>query len=189
MSDLILIDSATGNQVLYFVGLAYSTPTIGCALTNILPAVTFLLAVIFRQESVGVKKRSDQAKLTGTIVCVGGAMLLSFYNGPRIGIPDSSIHWGYAQRMSQQSAANNNSHLIFGSFIVILSAVAYSLWVIIQVSLNSLIFYFLKIFIIMTLSHYAGTPGQQVLRTVHHNAFDVSDEYNRVLNHRGGYQP
>ncbi|KAK0591876.1 hypothetical protein LWI29_009595 [Acer saccharum] len=108
--DILLcsLTGATGNQVLYFVGLANSSPTIGCALTNILPAATFVLAVIFRQESVGIKKRSEQAKLIGTIVCVGGAMLLSFYNGPTIGIPDSSIHWDYAQKMSKQSAGNNN---------------------------------------------------------------------------------
>ncbi|KAK2661408.1 hypothetical protein Ddye_007941 [Dipteronia dyeriana] len=136
--DILLcsLTGATGNQVLYFVGLANSSPTIGCALTNILPAVTFVLAVIFRQESVGIKKRSEQAKLIGTVVCVGGAMLLSFYNGPTIGIPDSSIHWDYAQKMSKQSAGNNKSNMVFGSIIVIASAVAYSLWVIIQARVN-----------------------------------------------------
>ncbi|KAH7571280.1 hypothetical protein ACOSP7_013683 [Xanthoceras sorbifolium] len=133
---LCSLTGATGNQVLYFVGLANSTPTIGCALTNILPAVTFVLAVIFRQESLGIKKRSDQAKLLGTVVCVGGAMLLSFYNGHTIGIPDSSIHWNYAQKMSKQSASNNKSNLVFGSIIVMASAVSYSIWVIIQAKVS-----------------------------------------------------
>lgn len=39
---------ATLNQVLYFVGLRNSTPTIACALSNLLPALTFILAVPFR---------------------------------------------------------------------------------------------------------------------------------------------
>lgn len=39
---------ATGNQVFYYVGLKYSSPTIACALTNVLPAATFLLALLFR---------------------------------------------------------------------------------------------------------------------------------------------
>jgi len=39
---------ATGNMVLYFIGLKNSSPTIGCALTNTLPAFTFILAVLFR---------------------------------------------------------------------------------------------------------------------------------------------
>ena len=38
----------TLNQITYFVGLKYSTPTIACALSNLLPALTFVLAVIFK---------------------------------------------------------------------------------------------------------------------------------------------
>lgn len=34
--------------MLYFVGLKYSSATIACALTNLLPAFTFILAVLFR---------------------------------------------------------------------------------------------------------------------------------------------
>ncbi|KAB5556083.1 hypothetical protein DKX38_006992 [Salix brachista] len=62
------ITGVTGNQVFYFIELENSTPTIGCALTNILPALTFILAVLFRQVSVGIKKTSGQAKLLGTVV-------------------------------------------------------------------------------------------------------------------------
>lgn len=43
-----IICRATANQVFYYVGLKYSTPTIACALTNVLPAATFVLAVLFR---------------------------------------------------------------------------------------------------------------------------------------------
>lgn len=39
------------NQVFYFVGLNNSTPTIACALTNILPAMTFVFAVFFRYRN------------------------------------------------------------------------------------------------------------------------------------------
>jgi hypothetical protein len=38
----------TGNQVLYFVGLKYASATVACALTNLLPAFTFVLAILFR---------------------------------------------------------------------------------------------------------------------------------------------
>ncbi|CAK7340473.1 unnamed protein product [Dovyalis caffra] len=72
---LCSLTGVTGNQVFYFTGLEKSTPTIGCALANILPAATFILAVLCRQESVGIKKISGQAKLLGTLVCVGGAII------------------------------------------------------------------------------------------------------------------
>ncbi|XP_042005983.1 WAT1-related protein At1g09380-like [Salvia splendens] len=47
---LCSISGVTVNQITYFVGLKNSTPTIACALTNINPAVTFIMAVAFREE-------------------------------------------------------------------------------------------------------------------------------------------
>ncbi|KAG8389922.1 hypothetical protein BUALT_Bualt01G0029300 [Buddleja alternifolia] len=41
-------ERVTLNQFSYFVGLKNSSPTIGCALANISPAVTFILAALFR---------------------------------------------------------------------------------------------------------------------------------------------
>ena len=42
---------ATANQVFYFVGLANSTPTVVCALNNVIPAATFVLAALCRYQS------------------------------------------------------------------------------------------------------------------------------------------
>lgn len=38
----------TGNQVFYFLGLKYASATVACALSNLLPAFTFFLALLFR---------------------------------------------------------------------------------------------------------------------------------------------
>ncbi|CAJ2631761.1 unnamed protein product [Trifolium pratense] len=126
------ITGVTGNQVLYFVGLKYSTATIACALTNLLPAFTFVLAILFRQENLGIKTKSGVAKVVGTILCVGGAILLSFYHGKVISIPDSSIHWSYAQRVQGGSGADSSSNSLVGPIALILSALIWSLWFIIQ---------------------------------------------------------
>ncbi|KAJ0079268.1 hypothetical protein Patl1_23950 [Pistacia atlantica] len=132
---LCSLTGATGNQVLYFIGLAYSTPTIGCALTNLLPAVTFVLAAIFGQEFVRIKTRPGQAKVFGTALCVGGAMLLSFYNGNMIPVPNSGIHWNYADRMSQRNAGGQ-SNLVLGSILLIGSAVSWAAWIVIQTQMS-----------------------------------------------------
>ncbi|KAK6911680.1 EamA domain [Dillenia turbinata] len=133
---LCSIFGATMNQLFYFIGLKYTTPTIGCALTNILPAVTFVLAVVCKQETVGLNKKQGQAKVLGTTLCVGGAMLLSFYHGRTIGIGESSIHLHSVGKTSTTSN-NNNSHnrnMFLGPFIFLASCVAMAGWFIIQVS-------------------------------------------------------
>ncbi|KAJ4850627.1 hypothetical protein Tsubulata_022197 [Turnera subulata] len=124
-----------GDQVLFFVGLEHSSLTISTALTNILPAVTFLFAVIFRQEAVGIKRLSGQAKVLGTILSVGGAMLLTFYHGPMLNIGESSIHWKYANNSGDHNPSNNSTS-VFGSLIVIASTISCSIWYIFQAKVS-----------------------------------------------------
>jgi len=70
------------DQNFYYAGLKYTSPTFSCAMSNMLPAMTFIMAVIFRMEKIDVKKVIYQAKIVGTIVTVGGAMLMTLYKGP-----------------------------------------------------------------------------------------------------------
>uniref|UniRef100_A0A175YFV6 WAT1-related protein n=1 Tax=Daucus carota subsp. sativus TaxID=79200 RepID=A0A175YFV6_DAUCS len=132
------LESLTLNQLTYFVGLSHSTPTIACALTNLLPAVTFLMAVPCRLESVAIKSRSGQAKVVGTIVCVGGAMLLSFYHGSQVPIGESKIHWNYIIRNSRNSTNQTNHHnFMLGPFLLIASPVCWAVWFILQAKMSS----------------------------------------------------
>ncbi|XP_074380318.1 WAT1-related protein At1g09380-like [Apium graveolens] len=107
----------TLNQITYFVGLKYSTPTVSCALTNLLPAVTFLMDVPCRIESAAIKSRAGQAKVIGTMICVGGAMLLSFYHGSKVPIGESPIYWNYVIRNSQDPS-NQNNHQKYLVFVI-----------------------------------------------------------------------
>ncbi|XP_028126908.1 WAT1-related protein At1g09380-like [Camellia sinensis] len=134
---LCSIFGATLNQVLYFVGLYNSTPTIACALSNLLPAATFILAIPFGLESVGMKRKAGQAKILGTVVCVGGAMLLSFYHGHAV-IGESSIHWKYADDMGKENSTNHHqsNSFILGPFLVMASTVSWAVWFIIQAKMS-----------------------------------------------------
>ncbi|KAI8020716.1 WAT1-related protein [Camellia lanceoleosa] len=134
---LCSIFGATLNQVLYFVGLYNSTPTIACGLCNLLPAVTFILTIPFGLESVGMKRKAGQAKILGTVVCVGGAMLLSFYHGHAV-IGESSIHWKYADGMGKENSTNHHhsNSFILGPFLIIASTVSWAIWLIIQARMS-----------------------------------------------------
>ncbi|KAB1224064.1 hypothetical protein CJ030_MR2G006159 [Morella rubra] len=133
---LCSLTGATGNQLLYFLGLKESTPTIACALTNTLPAFTFILAVIFRQEYVGIRTKPGQAKVLGTIICVGGALLLSFYHGHSINIGESGIQWTYAQKMDKLSSASGGHGSMLGPFFLITSSLSWAMWFILQARMS-----------------------------------------------------
>ncbi|XP_050230769.1 WAT1-related protein At5g07050 [Mercurialis annua] len=70
------------DQNFYYAGLKYTSPTFSCAMSNMLPAMTFVMAVIFRMEILDMKKIRCQAKLVGTVITVAGAMLMTLYKGP-----------------------------------------------------------------------------------------------------------
>jgi len=88
-----------------------------------------------RQENLGIKQRSGLAKLSGTILCVSGALLLSFYHGKEIGLGQSSIHWRYAEKM-EGTASSGSGNMFIGPFLLIGSTLVWALWFVIQVSIN-----------------------------------------------------
>ncbi|KAK2365643.1 WAT1-related protein [Trifolium repens] len=79
------------SQILGYIGINYSSPTLASAISNLVPAFTFMLAVTFRMEKLGAKSRSSNAKVIGSIISIAGAFVLTFYKGPSI-MNSSSLH-------------------------------------------------------------------------------------------------
>ncbi|MCD7448599.1 hypothetical protein HAX54_044852 [Datura stramonium] len=133
------IERVTGMQMTYLIGLKNSTATITTALANLVPAITFLLAVLSGLEKVGLRSKAGQGKVIGTILCICGAMLLSLYHG-KVLIGQLGFHWKYSQHDTSKNIIdpNYNSHRNFflGPFLVIMSTILYSLWLIIQPQVN-----------------------------------------------------
>ncbi|KAK4715780.1 hypothetical protein R3W88_014118 [Solanum pinnatisectum] len=53
-------------------------------MTDVVPAFTFLIAVIAGMEKLGLKLKSSLAKFIGTTILIVGALLMTFYRGPLI---------------------------------------------------------------------------------------------------------
>ncbi|RDX99931.1 WAT1-related protein [Mucuna pruriens] len=70
------------DQNFYYAGLKLTSPTFSCAMSNMLPAMTFVMAVFCRMEKINIKKVRCIAKIMGTLVTVAGAMLMTLYRGP-----------------------------------------------------------------------------------------------------------
>ncbi|XP_019192383.1 PREDICTED: WAT1-related protein At2g39510-like [Ipomoea nil] len=91
------------DQNLYYTGMKYTTATFTTALGNVLPAITFILAWILRLEQVNVRKLHSQAKILGTSVTIGGAMIMTLVRGGVIGLP-----WTKEASHDQSASAGNS---------------------------------------------------------------------------------
>ncbi|MCD7447494.1 hypothetical protein HAX54_030360 [Datura stramonium] len=132
---LCSIFGITTNQYAYFIGLKYSTATIASALDNLIPAFTFIIAVPLGIEKLGLRSTAGQIKFVGTIVCVGGAMLLSLYHG-KVVIGQLGFHWKYAESTGED-VNSVHSNFFLGPFLLIMSSLTYAIWLIIQGRVNS----------------------------------------------------
>ncbi|XP_025012008.1 WAT1-related protein At5g07050-like [Ricinus communis] len=51
------------------------------AMINLVPSMTFILAILFRMEKLDIAKMSSQAQIGGTAVAFGGATIMTLYKG------------------------------------------------------------------------------------------------------------
>ncbi|KAB1211732.1 hypothetical protein CJ030_MR6G023253 [Morella rubra] len=71
-------------QLCGYKGIEYSSPTLASAMSNLMPAFTFILAVIFRMENLSLRSSITRAKVMGTILSISGALVVVLYKGPTI---------------------------------------------------------------------------------------------------------
>ncbi|XP_023525390.1 WAT1-related protein At4g08300-like [Cucurbita pepo subsp. pepo] len=116
------------DQNLYYVGLKLTSATFTSATVNILPAVTFIMALVFRLETVNFKKIRSIAKVAGTMVTIGGAMVMTLYKGPVVEIFHAHGHHA-AQQTSSESA---DQHWVLGTLMLLGSIVGWSGFFILQ---------------------------------------------------------
>lgn len=125
------------DQNFYYMGLKYTSPTFACAMSNILPAMTFVMAVICRMEKVDLKRVRCQAKVVGTVVTVAGAMLMTLYKGPIIEMLwTRHVHPHQANLPAVVESSDKDWFL--GSLFIILATLAWaSLFVLQAVTLKN----------------------------------------------------
>ncbi|KAD7480071.1 hypothetical protein E3N88_03207 [Mikania micrantha] len=117
------------DQILYYTGMKYTTATFAIAMCNIIPALTFFMAWIFRLEKVNIKQSHSQAKIVGTLVTVGGAMVMTLINGAPIPLP-----WTGVSRVHQplaMVAASQDQH-IKGAIMITAGCVFWASFFILQ---------------------------------------------------------
>ncbi|XP_050225191.1 WAT1-related protein At5g40240-like isoform X2 [Mercurialis annua] len=119
---LLGLIGSTG-QILFLSGVKLSSPTLSSALANLIPIFTFLLAVIVRMETFDVRRSSSQAKALGAVVSVGGAFIVTLYQGPAVLMRTFDHH---------QLIFSQNPEWIFGGVLLLVVCLLSATWNIAQ---------------------------------------------------------
>ncbi|PPS06153.1 hypothetical protein GOBAR_AA14512 [Gossypium barbadense] len=117
------------DQNLYFLGMKYTTATFATAMYNILPAITFVMAWIFRLEKVKLRSIRSHGKIIGTLATVAGAMVMTLMKGPVL-----ELFWTKG-RNNHEAASKNGTDLhdcIKGGVLITIGCFSYACFVILQ---------------------------------------------------------
>ncbi|MBA0746322.1 hypothetical protein Gogos_008855 [Gossypium gossypioides] len=93
-------------------------------MSNMLPAMTFVMAAMCRMEKIDVKKVRCQAKIVGTIVTVAGAMLMTLYKGPIV-----ELFWTkniHPKQSYADTTGTTDKDWVKGSILLILATLAWA---------------------------------------------------------------
>ncbi|CAL5191730.1 unnamed protein product [Lathyrus oleraceus] len=119
----------SSSQIMGYTGISLSSPTLSSAISNLVPAFTFLLAIIFRMERVAIRSSSSQAKVLGTIVSISGAFIVTLYIGPPIIVAHRhSLSLHQTLKSSDQSWA-------VGGLLLTAEYILVPMWYIVQVQI------------------------------------------------------
>ncbi|KAL3845433.1 hypothetical protein ACJIZ3_002836 [Penstemon smallii] len=134
---LISLFGITLSLNLYTYALNYVSATFASASINTIPALTFLIAVMFRIESFSVRNLPGFAKFVGLVVSLSGAMVFAFVKGPQVNF----MNWSRAvdQKTINDSVSTlqhlSNKDVMKGCLLMLSANAAWASWLVMQAPL------------------------------------------------------
>uniref|UniRef100_A0A2C9UNF9 WAT1-related protein n=1 Tax=Manihot esculenta TaxID=3983 RepID=A0A2C9UNF9_MANES len=119
----------TANQISYFEGLYLTSSTVGTAMSNLIPAITFVLAIISGLEKVNTFSLRSMAKILGTVVCVSGAISMAFLKGPKLLNTKSPPLKSFSN--------HGGDYWLLGCLLLFGSSSFWSLWMLFQIPISA----------------------------------------------------
>ncbi|CAL8163266.1 unnamed protein product [Prunus armeniaca] len=122
----------------YCIALTYTSATLGAASINCLPVATFFFAVLLRMEKVKIKTAAGIAKVVGLVVSMIGVAVLCFYKGPQLKpfLHPHLLESHNSHQDQQQAHASSSGHRwMIGCFLLLVSIICWSLWLVLQAQL------------------------------------------------------
>ncbi|KAL4318340.1 hypothetical protein GQ457_18G019190 [Hibiscus cannabinus] len=123
------------SQNMYIESLALTSATFVCAMSNLTPAITFIVAITIGLEKLALRTLPGKAKVLGTVTGLGGAMLLTFYKGIQFKISThiNLLPHGHHGFNSSDAAP---SHYLEGALLAFACCICYALWLNIQTKMS-----------------------------------------------------
>ncbi|EPS73644.1 hypothetical protein M569_01112, partial [Genlisea aurea] len=109
-----------------------SSVTFVTAISNLIPAITFIVAVTAGLEKVAWKTPSGMAKILGTCVGIGGATILTFYKGP---ILHTNVSLMKTRHRPSPGGGGGGGDFVAGAALGIVACVCYGVWFVVQAKL------------------------------------------------------
>ncbi|KAB2635241.1 WAT1-related protein [Pyrus ussuriensis x Pyrus communis] len=128
---LVSLSGITLSLNLYYVAINYTSATFAAATTTLIPAITFVMAVLLRMESISVKRLYGVAKVLGSVTSLSGALVFALVKGPSIKFNWVPSNQGQIPDSSSLSSSTGGEWLK-GSLIMLSANTAWSLWLILQ---------------------------------------------------------
>ncbi|KAI3689358.1 hypothetical protein L2E82_47313 [Cichorium intybus] len=118
---------------MYYHALNHTSATFAAACTNLIPAITFVIALLLRIERIYIKELHGWAKLIGSVVSVCGALVFAFVKGPTLNF----MTWYTSGEGSEVASAGTNqfsskAEFIKGPLAILFANVLWSCWSIMQ---------------------------------------------------------
>lgn len=90
---------------------------------------------MLRLEILDIRSRGGKAKVLGTLMGIGGAMVMTFYKGVEIHLWTTHVDLLHRSQHPHLEASTTHeyAHRILGCLLALASSLGYALWLIIQV--------------------------------------------------------
>ncbi|CAA7033414.1 unnamed protein product [Microthlaspi erraticum] len=117
-----LLGAAIPN-LLYLPGMALTSATFSTAVSILGPLITLVLALIFRMETLRLGSNEGRAKLMGTLLGAGGAILFLLYKGVEIHIWSTHVDLLKSSNTHQSNGqATSNHHISIPGVLMVLGS-------------------------------------------------------------------
>ncbi|KAJ3672645.1 hypothetical protein LUZ60_007366 [Juncus effusus] len=109
-------------QVLMLMGIEKTSPAVASAMPNLAPGFIFIIAACLRFEKFEKNCKYSKAKIVGTLVCLSGAITMSFLQTP----PPTSPELNKPPQLSENSNNNGYYDWILGCFYLLAGVIVLS---------------------------------------------------------------